>query len=281
MKRIDLALPLAILAATATAQTNTVVGSDPALEGTTTITYSVCPTAATITTTLSSTLTLCPGPYCNGGSPSITLGPGQGGYETGYTTVGPNGESTVYETFYPATCSTGLVNVYYMITEACPCEATRTPDYLPSGFTTTVATVLTSACDACAATETTITLTTPCATGPYATAGVTNGGGAPAATGAGADGALAGGNSGAGFGCGPEFGNLHWCCTEDQRCWFHRHRSIRCCRRCCLVVVAVGGRCGKAFTGCVMTLSNRKVSNMVESKISSSIYYFSKQARHA
>lgn len=185
MKRDTQALPLAALIATASAQTNTVVGNDPALEGTTTITYSVCPTAATLTTTLSQTLTLCPGPYCNGGSPSVTLGPGQGGvYEGGYTTIGPNGESTVYETFYPATCSTGMQDVTYMITEACPCEATRASDYVPSGFSTTVATVLTKTCDTCAESETTITLTTPCETGPYATAGVTNTGAAPAATGA-------------------------------------------------------------------------------------------------
>ena len=197
MKRANQALPLAVLAATASAQINTVVGTNPLLEGTTTITYSICPTAATLTTTLSSTVTLCPGPYCNGGAPTVTLGPGQGGVlEGGYTTVGPNGESTVYETFYPATCSTGgLADVTYMITEACPCEATRASDYVPSGFSTTVATVLTSACDSCAASETTITLTTPCETGPYATAGVTNTGAAPAGAGAGATGAGAGGNA--------------------------------------------------------------------------------------
>ena len=195
MKRANQALPLAVLAATASAQTNIVVGSNPLLEGTTTITYSICPTAATLTTTLSNTVTLCPGPYCNGGAPTVTLGPGQGGVlGGGYTTVGPNGESTVYETFYPATCSTGgLADVTYMITEACPCEATRASDYIPSGFSTTVATVLTQTCAGCAEVETTITLTTPCETGPYATAGVTNTGGAPA--GAGATGAGAGGSA--------------------------------------------------------------------------------------
>lgn len=185
MKQTTRALPLAVLAATAWAQTNTVVGNDPELEGTTTITYSVCPTDVTTTTTLSSTLTLCPGPYCNGGSPTVTLGPGQGGETVvGYTTVGPNGESTVYETVYPQTCSTGMADVTYMITEACPCEATRASDYVPSGFSTTVATVLTKTCDTCEESETTITLTTPCSTGAYATAGVTNTGGASAATGA-------------------------------------------------------------------------------------------------
>ena len=187
MKRATQALPLAVLAATALAQTNTIVGNNPALEGTTTITYSICPTAATLTTTLPGTITLCPGPYCNGGSPTVTLGPGQGGVlGGGYTTIGPNGESTVYETFYPATYSTGgLAPVTYMITEACPCEATRASDYVPSGFSTTVATVLTKTCDTCAEVETTVTLTTPCPTGPYATAGYTTpaGGAAPAATG--------------------------------------------------------------------------------------------------
>jgi hypothetical protein len=189
MKRATQALPLAVLAATASAQVvNTVVGNNPALSGTTTITYSICPTAATLTTTLPGTITLCPGPYCDGGSPTVTLGPGQGGVlEGGYTTIGPNGESTVYETFYPATCSTGgLAPVTYMITEACPCEASRASDYVPSGFSTTVATVLTKTCANCAEVETTVTLTTPCATGPYATAGYTTpaGGAAPAATGA-------------------------------------------------------------------------------------------------
>lgn len=199
MKRAAQVLPLAALAATVSAQTTTIVGDDPNVEGTTTITYSICPTAATLTTTLSSTLTLCPGQNCNGGSPDITMAPGQGGiYEGGYTTVGPNGESTVYETFYPATCSTGgMADVTYMITEACPCEATRASDYLPSGFETTVATLTSSACDECEAETTTITLTTPCATGPYATAGITNTGGAPAATGAAVGGSPAAGGSGA------------------------------------------------------------------------------------
>lgn len=202
MKRATQALPLAVLASTASAQAvNTVVGSDAALEGTTTITYSICPTAATLTTTLPGAITLCPGPYCNGGSPTVTLGPGQGDVlEGGYTTIGPNGESTVYETFYPATCSTGgLAPVTYMITEACPCEASRASDYVPSGFSTTVATVLTKTCDTCAESETTVTLTTPCPTGPYATAGYTTsaggaaptGGAAPAATEAEATGAEA------------------------------------------------------------------------------------------
>lgn len=212
MKRATQALPLAVLAATAAAQTNTVVGDNPALEGTTTITYSVCPTAATLTTTLPGTITLCPGPYCNGGSPTVTLGPGQGGVlEGGYTTIGPNGESTVYETFYPATCSTGgLAPVTYMITEACPCEATRASDYVPSGFSTTVATVLTKTCGTCAEVETTVTLTTPCATGPYATAGYTTpaGGAAPAATGGEAGGYSPGATEAAvatGAGAGPAF----------------------------------------------------------------------------
>jgi hypothetical protein len=202
MKRAPRTLPLAVFAATASAQTTTIVGNDPDVEGTTTITYSICPTAATLTTTLSSTLTLCPGENCNGGSPSITLGPGGGIYEGGYTTVGPNGESTVYETFYPATCATGgLQDVTYMITEACPCEATRVSDYLPSGFSTTVATILTKTCDVCDEYETTVTLTTPCPTGPYATAGVTNTSGASAATSAAAGGSpAAGGNSAAATG---------------------------------------------------------------------------------
>ena len=178
MKRAAQALPFVVLAATASAQTNTVVGSDPNVSGTTTITYSVCPTAATLTTTLSSTLTLCPGPYCNGGSPSVTLAPGQGGYiGGGYTTVGPNGESTVYETIFQQTCSTGLHDVTYTIMEPCPCTESRPADYIPSGFNTTVATILTKTCDACAESETTVTLTTPCSTGPYATASVTNTGG--------------------------------------------------------------------------------------------------------
>ena len=209
MKRATRSLPLAVLAATASAQTNTVVGNNPNLEGTTTITYSICPTAATITSTLSSTITLCPGPQCNGGMPEITLAPGQGGVvEGGYTTIGPNGESTVYETIYPQTCSTGgMVDVTYMITEACPCTADRPTDYLPSGFSTTVATVLTKTCDTCAETEIPITLTTPCSDGAYATAGVTNTGGSPAggaagsaATGAAAGGAPAGGAAAGGSG---------------------------------------------------------------------------------
>ncbi|KIW94641.1 uncharacterized protein Z519_04617 [Cladophialophora bantiana CBS 173.52] len=165
-------LPLAVLfIAAAKAQTSTVI-NDPADTGATTVYYSVCPTALTTTTTLSSTITFCPGPNCNGGGPVITPPPTspRGTEILSYTTTLPNGdveEIHEYLTVYHQICSNGqsIGQATYTITEACPCEATTNPTSIPEGFTTTVV-----SCDVCHnGGATTMTITTPCSTGPYAT----------------------------------------------------------------------------------------------------------------
>ncbi|ETI27027.1 hypothetical protein G647_10126 [Cladophialophora carrionii CBS 160.54] len=174
MKRSTRAMPVAALLLAATnAQTTTVV-NDPADTDATTVFYSVCPTALTTTTTLSSTITFtCPGGQCPGG-PVITAPPNPNGPRTteilAFTTTLPDGsvqEIHEYITIYPAICSGGssIGQATYTITEACPCEATRNPASIPAGFTTTV-----TSCDVChQGGPTTMTMTVPCTTGPYAT----------------------------------------------------------------------------------------------------------------
>lgn len=138
--------------------------------------FPVCPTASSTTITLPTTVTFCPGPYCNGGSsgPMITAGPTNGvgmpGVNVGqYTSVGADGKTTVlgiWETVYDSMCDSGLVPATYTITAPCPCEETAHPTVLPTGFETTVV-----PCSVCAATggPSTVTITQPCSTGPYAT----------------------------------------------------------------------------------------------------------------
>ncbi|EXJ71125.1 uncharacterized protein A1O5_06119 [Cladophialophora psammophila CBS 110553] len=201
----------ALLIAAANAQTSTVI-NDPADTAATTVYYSVCPTALTTTTTLSSTITFCPGPNCNGGGPVITpppTGP-QGTEILSYTTTLPNGdveEIHEYLTVYHQICSDGqsIGQATYTITEACPCEATTNPTSIPEGFTTTVV-----SCDVCHnGGATTMTITTPCSTGPYATQtpviGPTAGAGAQAQAAASAEAnAEAAAGSGAGAGSSSE-----------------------------------------------------------------------------
>lgn len=160
-KRTMRSLPLAaLLAASAHAQSSTITSTIP-----------VCPTAASITITLPTTVTFCPGPHCNGGGsgPQITPAPvngvGMPGVNVGqYTSVGPDGKTTVlgiWETVYNSMCETGLVPATYTITAECPCEVTPHPTVMPTGFETTVV-----PCSICA--HPTVTLTQPCPTGPYA-----------------------------------------------------------------------------------------------------------------
>ncbi|OCT54528.1 hypothetical protein CLCR_00892 [Cladophialophora carrionii] len=211
MKRSTRAMPVAaLLLAAANAQTTTVV-NDPADTDATTVFYSVCPTALTTTTTLSSTITFtCPGGQCPGG-PVITAPPNPNGPRTteilAFTTTLPDGsvqEIHEYITIYPAICSGGssIGQATYTITEACPCEATRNPASIPAGFTATV-----TSCDVChQGGPTTMTMTVPCTTGPYATVtpeiGPTGAAGAganayaEAAASAGANAAAAAGGSG-------------------------------------------------------------------------------------
>lgn len=179
MKRAARVLPLALLAAQVHGQTTLV--NDPSDPDVTTIYLSVCPTAVTTTVTLPETVTYCPGPNCHGGpGPAfggITALPGLGTEIVDFTTVGTDGLTTVYqefETVFPQVCPTGgLQDVTFTITEECPCMATRGSNYTPSGFETTI-----YVCDACENGPITVTLTIPCATGPYATQ-------MPATTGAG------------------------------------------------------------------------------------------------
>lgn len=154
-------LPLAaLLSASAYAQAGTITSTIP-----------VCPTAASVTITLPTTVTFCPGPHCNGGGsgPQITAPPmngvGMPGVNVGqYTSVGPDGMTTVlgiWETVYNSMCESGLVPATYTITAPCPCEATPHPSVMPAGFETTI-----MPCSMCA--HPTVTLTQPCPTGPYA-----------------------------------------------------------------------------------------------------------------
>ncbi|EXJ96056.1 hypothetical protein A1O1_01182 [Capronia coronata CBS 617.96] len=145
MKPSTRTVPLAaLLVASASAQTSTMV-NDPLDTSVTTVYYSVCPTALTTTTTLSSTITYCPGPNCHGGGPQITAppqGPYYGSEILAFTTTGPDGKVSEYHEFltvYDQICSdgTGMEQATYTITEACPCHMTKNPMTLPEGFTTT------------------------------------------------------------------------------------------------------------------------------------------------
>jgi len=193
MNRASQILPLAFLVASVTAQTSTVV-IDPNDPGTTTVYYSTCPSAVETTITLSSTLTYCPGNNCGGG-PVITPAPGAGGTVPDgplgteiidYTTIGTDGKTTHYqafETVYSQACPTclgGLAAQTFIVTEECPCLSARPSTYMPSGFGTTVYT-----CNACAkaGSPTTLTITTPCATGPYANQATATGGAGTISTG--------------------------------------------------------------------------------------------------
>lgn len=175
----------AMLAAAASAQTIT-------------STIPVCPATASTTITIPTTVTFCPGPHCNGGGsgPQITAGPngvGRPGINVGqYTSVGPDGKTTVlgiWETVYDSLCESGLVPATYTITQPCPCEATPHPTALPTGFERTVV-----PCNVCGP-HSTVTLTQPVATGPYAAQTPTTGQ-ANAAANAGAN-AIAAGPGGA------------------------------------------------------------------------------------
>ncbi|KPI45873.1 uncharacterized protein AB675_495 [Cyphellophora attinorum] len=159
------AIPVAAFAAGAAAQS------------TTTTTYSVCPTASTVTVTLPSTITYCPGASCNvTPTPTITAAPTsipQGGYIStilDWTFTGSDGKITElheYATVYPAPCSAGpgMCGATYTITEECPCTA-HSSGYIHPDFTTTLHT-----CDMCGpgGSPTTYTATVPCSTGAYAT----------------------------------------------------------------------------------------------------------------
>jgi len=159
-KRSTRSLQLAaLLAASASAQTIT-------------STIPVCPTASSTTITLPTTVTFCPGPNCNGGAagPMITGAPNngvgmQGHFLGDYTSVGADGKTTVlgiHETVYDSLCSTGLVPATWTITEECGCTGAPAATVMPVGFETTVV-----PCSVCGP-QTMVTLTQPCATGPYA-----------------------------------------------------------------------------------------------------------------
>jgi hypothetical protein len=143
MKRA--AVPVAMLAAGAMAQ-----------ELTTTITYSVCPTATTTTITLPTTITYCPGGFCN-----VTPTGAIGG------TVTTTATTTSYITVYPAPCphKDGLCDASYTIWESCPCTE-HGEGYIPADFTTTL-----HKCNTCGkgGKPTDYTITVPCSTGAYAT----------------------------------------------------------------------------------------------------------------
>lgn len=196
-RRIHLA---ALLAASASAQTIT-------------STIPVCPTASSTTITLPTTVTFCPGPHCNGGgsgpmvTPAPTNGVGMQGVHLGeYTSIGPDGKTTVlgiWETVFDSLCETGLVPATWTITEDCGCTEAPAPTVMPQGFETTVV-----PCSVCGP-HSTVTLTQPCPTGPYASVTPSVGqapaaaaqapaGQAPAAASAGA-----GSGSGAGASSGP------------------------------------------------------------------------------
>lgn len=194
----------AVLAASAQAQTVT-------------STIPVCPTASSVTITLPTTVTFCPGPHCNGGGsgPMVTSppsnGPGMPGVHVGeYTSVGADGLTTVlgiWETVYNSLCETGLVPATYTITQPCPCDETPHPTALPTGFETTIV-----PCSICGPHSPTVTLTQPCPTGPYASqtpsvgqpqvapAPVAPGSGAAASAGAGASAAAGSGPASAAAG---------------------------------------------------------------------------------
>jgi hypothetical protein len=171
MKSTASSLLAAALVALVDAQATTVI-NDPSDTAITTIFYSVCPTATTITTTLPSTITYCPGEGCNGGGPTITAAPTGALYTSELihvTFTGADGKVTELEesiTVFPAQCPNGpgMCQATYTITEECPCSS-RPAGVLPSGFTTTV-----HVCSACGenGASATITETIPCETGPYA-----------------------------------------------------------------------------------------------------------------
>lgn len=163
MKRSTRSLQIAALLA-ATAQAQTVTSTIP-----------VCPTALSTTITLPTTVTFCPGPHCNGGGPlgpQVTPPPngvGQPGTHLGeYTGVGADGKTTVlgiYETVYDSLCESGLVPATWTITQPCPgtCGQAPHPTVIPDGFETKVV-----PCGVCGPHTSTVTLTQPCPTGPYA-----------------------------------------------------------------------------------------------------------------
>ena len=210
MKNFEHLLQLAaLLAAVADAQTSTII-NDPLDQAVTTVYFSVCPTAATTTVTLPSTVTFCPGDGCNGGGPTITAPPNP--HDAAHTSTvleititGADGKVTElneYLTVYDAPCTKGpgMCQATYTITEECPCH-TRNPEVLPTGFTTSV-----HVCNACGPKNgpMTMTQTLPCSTGPYASVTPTMGpsppaGGAGAGAGASAGAAAsAGANAAAG-----------------------------------------------------------------------------------
>lgn len=136
-------------------------------QGTTTMTYSVCPTATTTTVTLPSTITYCPGSSCN--VPTITQAPAYTSEILDVTFTGSDGSITVlheYATVYPAACTNGpgMCGVTYTITEECPCTA-HTPGYIHPDFTTTL-----HKCNSCGpgGSPTSYEATVPCETGAYA-----------------------------------------------------------------------------------------------------------------
>ena len=213
MKSFDGSLLLAaVLAAGVNAQATTII-NDPNDTQVTTIRYSVCPTAQTTTTTLSSTITFCPGGVdCNGGGqPTITAPPNPDAATSTLihvTFTGSDGKVTElaeYVTVFDAPCTKGpgMCQATYTITESEDCPCHTNPAALPSGFTTTV-----HQCNVCGANggPSTITQTVPCTTGPYASvtpnvgptpAPGSGAPGAPGAAGAPAAGAGAGASAGA------------------------------------------------------------------------------------
>jgi hypothetical protein len=142
------AVPLAMLAAGVAAQ-----------DITTTITYSVCPTATTTTITLPTTITYCPGGFCN-----VTPSGGIAGTVT--NTVTNTATTTSYITAFPCPCQNapGLCSAQYTIWESCPCTK-HGKGYIPKDFTTTL-----HKCDSCGdkGEPTEITMTVPCTDGAYA-----------------------------------------------------------------------------------------------------------------
>ncbi|RVX73990.1 hypothetical protein B0A52_02880 [Exophiala mesophila] len=228
MKRTSRLLPLtALLAATANAQSSSTVINDPTDSSILTVYYSTCPTAVTISSTVSSTITYCPGDHCSAG-PTVTpaptttpgglVGPIATGPYTDWTTVGPDGKTTVLRTqttVYDHIGSDGTPGqATYTLTETCPCLAGSDAEpTLPAGFTTTVV-----ECRKCRADgqPTTVTLTTPCETGPYATvtpvfnegvgAWASAGASAAASAAAGGAGAAAGASAGAAAAAGAQGG---------------------------------------------------------------------------
>ena len=192
------AVELAALAAVAVAQTSTIINdpNDPLIR---TVYYSVCPTAATTTTTLANTLTYCPGgTACNGAV--ITAGPNPNHASTStvlqLTVTGTDGKVTEVNEYYttydaPCTAGPGMCHAIYPITETCPCNGGSS---LLPGFTTSV-----HVCGCGANGESmTMTQTLPCSTGPYASVTPTMGSGSAASASAAAAAAAAAGGNGAG-----------------------------------------------------------------------------------